>query len=137
MKFYLPTLEEVETICENTDAFFIKDTVVEGQNVKLVDYRLASISDFANNNAFECRGLCFVQQDNGTWERNLLLNKFFNLSQCSQDDLYEIVLDNGETLQVNETHKFQVKSNANKINDKFARDLAENDNIIGWDAITQ
>ena len=87
-------------------------------------------------NNFELRGLCFVEQSDGTWKRNILMNKFFNINQCSSDNILEISLDNGETLRVNETHKFQVKSNSGNINDKFARDLTETDNIVGWDIIT-
>ncbi len=96
MNFCLPELKEVERIVKNSEAFYIKDTVVEGQNVKLVDYRLASISDFVNG-SFELRGLCFVQQSNGTWKRHLLLNKFFNLGQTKFSDelswMYEDVND--------------------------------------------
>jgi len=41
-------------------------------------------------NNFELRGLCFVEQSDGTWERNILLNKFFNVGQTDgwlEDDL--------------------------------------------------
>jgi T4 RnlA family RNA ligase len=34
-----------------------------------------------DNEAFELRGLTFVEQPDGTWERNLLMNKFFNIGQ--------------------------------------------------------
>jgi hypothetical protein len=64
------------------------------------------------------------------------MNKFFNIGQCSMDDLWEVVVD-GKTLRVTETHKFQVLSNTGKINDKFARDLTENDDIQGWDELTE
>ena len=81
MKFNLPTRDECRKIVESTDAFFVAERVVEGQNVELYNYRLASISDFTDNNAFELRGLCFVQLNDGTWERNILMNKFFNINQ--------------------------------------------------------
>jgi T4 RnlA family RNA ligase len=90
MEFILPTKEQCDEICDNTDAFYKAERVVEGQNVVIYDYRLASISDFVNNNAFELRGLCYIEQDNGTWKRNLLLNKFFNHGQTEgwqADDL--------------------------------------------------
>jgi len=81
MKFNLPTRDKCKAIVNRTDSFYCAERVVEGQKVELYDYRLASISDFVDNNAFELRGLCFVEQSDGTWERNLLLNKFFNYSQ--------------------------------------------------------
>ena len=81
MEFYLKTKEEYDTIVENNDAFYRADRVVEGQEVAIYDYRLASISDFVDNEAFEMRGLCFVKNSEGKWERNILMNKFFNYSQ--------------------------------------------------------
>ncbi len=76
----LPTRDECQEIVKNSEAFYCAERVVEGQNVELYDYRLASISDFVDNNAFELRGLCFVETDLG-WERNILMNKFFNINQ--------------------------------------------------------
>jgi len=71
MKFYLPTREECQEIVKNSDAFFIKDTVVEGQNVKLVDYRLASLTDFVNSH--------ITLEENGKtltfWHTDLVNNK--------------------------------------------------------------
>ena len=81
MEYFLKTKEECDAICAKTEAFFRMDKVIEGQNVVLYDYRLASISDFRDHQAFELRGLCFVEQEDGTWERNLLMNKFFNINQ--------------------------------------------------------
>ena len=81
MKFYLKTKEECDEIVKNSEAFYKAERVIEGQNVVIYDYRLASISDFVDNEAFELRGLCFVEQSDGSWKRNLLLNKFFNVGQ--------------------------------------------------------
>lgn len=82
MKFYLPTRDECQEIVKNSEAFYCTETVVEGQKVEMYDYRLASISDFVDNNAFELRGLSFIYDEvTNTWERNILLNKFFNYSQ--------------------------------------------------------
>lgn len=81
MEFKLPTREEAKAITENSEAFYVTETRVEGYNVELYDYRLASISDFVDNNAFELRGLCFVETETGVWERNILMNKFFNVNQ--------------------------------------------------------
>lgn len=70
-----------QAIIANTEAFYCTTTTVEGYKVELYDYRLASISDFRDHSAFELRGLTFVENDNGEWERHLLLNKFFNLGE--------------------------------------------------------
>jgi len=82
MKFDLLTRDECQAITKSSEAFFCMTKHIEGQVVELYDYRLASISDFVDNKAFELRGLCFVQ-DPATleWTRNLLLNKFFNINQ--------------------------------------------------------
>jgi RNA ligase len=57
----------------------------------LYDYRLAGLTDFTENNAFELRGLCFVYDElTLTWERHILMNKFFNVGQTDgwlYDDL--------------------------------------------------
>lgn len=84
MNFYLPTREECQHIIKKSEAFYVAERVVEGQNVEIYDYRLASISDFfpeGGDNWTELRGLTFVQQENGTWERNILMQKFFNVNQ--------------------------------------------------------
>ena len=81
MKFNLPTRERCQEIVKNSEAFYCTEKVVEDQNVELYDYRLASISDFVDNDAFELRGLTFVQLDNGEWRRELLMQKFFNYGQ--------------------------------------------------------
>jgi len=133
MEFYLKTKEECDTIVQNNEAFIKAERFVEDCNVVIYDYRLAALSDFVNEEAFELRGLCFVEQPDGSWKRNLLMNKFFNVSQCSMDDLYEIELDNGDILKVGETHIFKLKNGKTKM----ARNLTENDDIVGWDNLTE
>ena len=81
MEYFLKTREECRQIVENSETFYVTETVVEGCKVELYDYRLASIKDFTDNEAFELRGLTFVEQTDGTWERNILMNKFFNVNQ--------------------------------------------------------
>jgi len=82
MKYYLKTKEECDAVVARNDAFLRADRVVEGFNVAIYDYRLASIGDFVDDEAFELRGLTFVENpETGEWERNLLLQKFFNYSQ--------------------------------------------------------
>lgn len=93
MNFYLPTLDEVEEICSKNEAFYIKETKVQGVEIKLADYRLASYHDFfpenEDKNYSELRGLCFVN-NNGTWERNILMQKFFNLGETLNYQLEDV-----------------------------------------------
>lgn len=80
MKFHLPTRDECQEIVKNSEAFYCINTNVQGFEVEVYNYRLACLDVFKEYNAFELRGLCFVN-NNGTWERNILLNKFFNLNE--------------------------------------------------------
>lgn len=82
MKFYLPTRNECKQIVQNSEAFYLTETEIHGYKVEIYNYRLASISDFKNNNAFELRGLTFVYNtETNEWERNIVLNKFFNVNE--------------------------------------------------------
>ena len=87
----IPTKRECDVIVENSEAFFRNETIVEGCEVRMYNYRLASLSDFKDNNAFELRGITFVKTNNG-WERNILLHKFFNVNQ-TEDYMLEDVKD--------------------------------------------
>lgn len=79
--------EQCDIIVENNKAFYRKDHVIQGYNVVVYNYRLASISDFENPvpdsglKAYEMRGLTFIQQEDGSWERFLALSKFFNYGE--------------------------------------------------------
>lgn len=79
MKFNLPTRERCQEIVNNSEAFYCTQRNIFGYNVELYDYRLASFGDFVNNEAWELRGLCFIQDENGIWHRNILMNKFLTL----------------------------------------------------------
>jgi len=93
MKYYLKTKQECDAIVARNEAFLRADRVVEGFNVAIYDYRLASIGDFVDDEAFELRGLTFVENpETGEWERNLLLQKFFNVGQTT-GWMYEDVKD--------------------------------------------
>jgi len=97
MKYNLPTREDCQAILKETEAFFVSETVIEGQNVEMYNYRLASLSDFVDNDAFELRGLTFVEQTDGSWERNILLQKFFNINQTDgwmEDDVKDKKITN-------------------------------------------
>jgi len=91
MKYYLKTKEECDAIVARNEAFIKAERVVEGFNVCIYDYRLASISDFVNEEAFELRGYTFVENpETGEWEGNILLNKFFNINQTTGEPLVGI-----------------------------------------------
>ena len=79
------TREDAQNIVATSDAFYASERVVEGQLVEVYDYRLASYSDFfpeGEPHRLELRGLTFVLNPvSMVWERNLLLNKFFNYGQ--------------------------------------------------------
>ena len=97
MKFNLPTRERCQEIVKNSEAFYCTQRNIFGYNVELYDYRLASFSDFVLNDAWELRGLCFIQDENGDWHRNILMNKFFNLNE-SEVTICEVKNNSGEIL---------------------------------------
>jgi len=76
------TRDMCRDIVKKTDSFFVTETVINGYKVEMYSYRLVKYEDFKNNNAFELRGLTFVYNDKTMeWERNILLNKFFNINE--------------------------------------------------------
>ena len=93
MNFYLPTREECQEIVSRTEAFYCTKREVQGFEIELYDYRLASYRDFfpenEDKNYAELRGLCFVN-NNGTWERNILMQKFFNLGETLNYELEDV-----------------------------------------------
>lgn len=97
MKINLPTRERCQEIVNKTEAFYCTQRNVYGYNVELYDYRLASFGDFVLNEAWELRGLCFIQDENGVWHRNILMNKFFNLNE-SELTISEVNDENGNIL---------------------------------------
>lgn len=79
----LPSREDCQRIVKNSEAFYCTERIVENQKIEMYDYRMATENDFKFHNAYELRGLTFVyDEQTKTWERNILLNKFFNLGQC-------------------------------------------------------
>mgnify|MGYP000600806012 FL=1 len=93
MNFYLPTREECQEIVSRTEAFYCTKREVQGFEIELYDYRLASYRDFfpenEDKNYSELRGLCFVN-NNRTWERNILMQKFFNLGETLNYQLEDV-----------------------------------------------
>lgn len=96
MKRYLLSYDEAVALTLGIDApFYESKFVVEGYDVAIFNYRLAQYSDFADNLAFEMRGLTFVFNEDGSlFKRYLLLHKFFNLNQVPESQ-YSLVADLG------------------------------------------
>jgi RNA ligase len=85
--FYLPTFEEACKIVENNDAFSHTICVIDGHKFHNFGYKLPSYQDFADPlkdgsiQAWELRGLTFIESPDGKFTRHLLLNKFHCLNQ--------------------------------------------------------
>lgn len=100
--YYIPSYEECREMCDANGNLIFYETKhsVDGYNVSIFNYRLASYNNFVTPietkpevKAFEMRGLSFVfNKDGSLFKRYLLLDKFFNMDQtpCS---LYSIVKD--------------------------------------------
>ena len=107
----LPTREQCQDIISKTEAFYCTKREVQGFEIELYDYRLASYTDYVNNNAFELRGLCFVN-NNGTWERNILMNKFFNLNETQDwmlDDVKDKKIEETKNMTIENPSTEQIK----------------------------
>lgn len=96
---FLPTLKQCLDICDNNISFKYKVEEIEGLKVYQFNYFLAKYQDFKNPisdkpeiNAFELRGLTFVEQKDGSFKRFLMLDKFFNIGQ-TEDTLFDVVKD--------------------------------------------
>ena len=94
IKRYLLSYDEAVVLTLGIDATFYESKfVVEGYDVSIFNYRLANYSDFADNLAFEMRGLTFVfNKDGSLFNRYLLLHKFFNLNQVEETQ-YSLIKD--------------------------------------------
>ena len=87
--------DDCKRICDASDAFKHKVDEVDGFKVHQMDYFFAQYTDFADPlgdgslEAFEIRGITFIESDNG-FQRFLMLHKFFNLNQtigCMMEDV--------------------------------------------------
>lgn len=83
----LPTKEQCDIIAQNNDSFYRTEQQVDGVDVHIYNYRLASYSDFNNPlgdgsiSAYWLRGLTFTKNKNDTWKRWCMLPKFFNVGE--------------------------------------------------------
>jgi RNA ligase len=93
MQYQLLTREEAKHITEISEAFYCSKNTVNGYEVEIYNYRLATYEDFVKNDAYEMRGLTFVLNPmNGEWLRFILLDKFWNIDQVSAT-LTDVVKD--------------------------------------------
>jgi T4 RnlA family RNA ligase len=97
----LPTLEECNLIVASNSTFKRKEEVIEGRKVVQFSYLLAKHNDFIKPlgdieesylTAEELRGITFVEQEDGSFKRFLMLPKFFNLNQTT-GSMYDDVKD--------------------------------------------
>jgi T4 RnlA family RNA ligase len=87
------TYENCLKIIETNENFKMKTTNIEGTEIIQMTYHLAGFEDFSNPfrfsgkdkieklDGFEIRGLTFVKREDGTYQRFLMLRKFFNINQ--------------------------------------------------------
>jgi len=78
-------------ITQDNSSFYVNYTQVNGHRVAMFNYLLAGYSDFVAHNAFELRGLTFIQNADGSWsDGQLHLHKFFNLNQSADYMLTDV-----------------------------------------------
>lgn len=76
--------EDALNITKKNSCFYSKHVSIDGHKVAMFHYMMADFKDFNNSNAFEMRGLTFVQNKNNVWSEPFLhLHKFFNLNQTT------------------------------------------------------
>jgi len=73
-------------LCQNNEAFFFTDQIIESVTYRIFNYRLASYSDWLEPHALECRGITFIVEGYGYTATPVSLaswpfEKFFNLHE--------------------------------------------------------
>jgi len=95
---YLPTFPDCLDIVANNNAFYHNCEMVDGYRLHNFGYRLPGLKDFVEPiagdtlQAWELRGITFVESPDGTFDRYLMLNKFFCLNQ-TKGTMYADVKD--------------------------------------------
>lgn len=74
----MTSIENARNIVSRNPHFYSKKVIVHDTSVELFDYRLANYKDFAENDAWDLRGLAFVNT-----QRFPALPKFFNVNQTT------------------------------------------------------
>ena len=88
---FIPSYDEAVAICQRNPAFYETKHKVNGYDVSVFNYRLATYDDFRSENAFEMRGLTFVFNSDGTlYKRFLGLHKFFNVNETEITQAHDI-----------------------------------------------
>jgi len=75
--FYIPSGKKCDYIVENSKQFFKKHFEFLGKSIDVYHYKQAKFEEFVKFNAFELRGLTFVNE-----KRFLAIHKFFELNQA-------------------------------------------------------
>lgn len=84
--------DRCQEIVKQCNKFYCKEVIIRGVKIEMYNYRMASYDDFVKYDAFELRGLSFVEYECG-WVRFIALHKFFNINEipgCSFEDLKNI-----------------------------------------------
>lgn len=88
---FIPSYDEAVAICQRNPVFYETKHKVNGYDVSVFNYRLATYDDFRTENAFEMRGLTFVFNTDGTlYKRFLGLHKFFNVNETEITQAHDI-----------------------------------------------
>ena len=88
---FIPSYDEAVAICQRNPVFYETKHKVNGYDVSVFNYRLATYDDFRSENAFEMRGLTFVFNSDGTlYKRFLGLHKFFNVNETEITQAHDI-----------------------------------------------
>lgn len=78
-------------MCQRNPVFYEMKHKVNGYDVSVFNYRLATYDDFRSENGFEMRGLTFVFNTDGTlYKRFLGLHKFFNVNETEITQAHDI-----------------------------------------------
>jgi len=123
------TLEKCLEIVKESKSFFVKEEMINNQKVYQFSYGYASFKDFVDPikgsgiEAFELRGITFVEQENGEFKRYLLLKKFFNLNETNGN--------NGRNSYLKkDLEKYDIINIDNKLDGSLIRFIPFNNNIV-------
>lgn len=90
---FIPSYDEAVAICQRNPVFYETKLRVNGYDVSIFNYRLATFDDFKKENGYDMRGLTFIFNADGTvYKRFLGLEKFFNVNE-TEITQYSVVKD--------------------------------------------
>jgi len=74
--------EALQELCENSEALFARDFIVDDVHYRIFDYRLAQYTDWLNRFALDARGIMFeIKDDKPVRIVSRPMRKFFNLNE--------------------------------------------------------